>query len=308
MDQRLIPLEALADWCRAWLGAEPIHILFETQQISAVVGVRLSDGREVVVKVRTAEERIRACVMVQRHLRARGFPCPELLAGPAPLGDRTATAEVYVPDGAPLPRTAETPRRFAEALAQLVTLASSVRDVPSLEPAPHWMHWDHRLGGTWPPDPHVDLNADAAPAWLEDAGERSRRRLLGARALTDVIGHADWESQNLSWSNGVLHVVHDWDSLVRRPEATIAGVASMIFPSTGTTNEPATVVESETFLGAYEAARGRRFSDEERELAWAAGLWIGAWKAKKAWVYRHGGVVIDDFRGQAAERARRSRA
>lgn len=306
MTQGLIPPEALAAWCRAWLGAEPSRVLFETQYISLVVGVRLSDGRDVVVKVRAPHERIRACVMVQQHLWATGFPCPQPLAGPAPLGDRSATAEAYVPGGAPLPRTPEAPRRFAEALARLVMLASSVRDVPSLEPAPYWMHWHHELAGTWPPDPNVDLNVRAAPAWLEDAGQRSRRRLLGARALPDVIGHADWESQNLSWSNGVLHVVHDWDSLVRRPEATIAGVASMIFPSTGTTNEPATVVESEIFLEAYQAARRRWFSDEEGELAWAAGLWIGAWKAKKAWVYRHGGVVIDDFHGQVAERARRS--
>jgi uncharacterized SAM-binding protein YcdF (DUF218 family) len=54
------------------------------------------------------------------------------------------------------------------------------------------------------------------------------------------IGHTDWESQNLRWLNRELHVTHDWHSLASRPEATIAGMASIMFPSSGTLNEQAT--------------------------------------------------------------------
>ena len=42
-------------WCRTILGAEPVEALFRVSQLSEVVGVRLTDGREVVVKRRVDE-------------------------------------------------------------------------------------------------------------------------------------------------------------------------------------------------------------------------------------------------------------
>jgi hypothetical protein len=41
------------------------------------------------------------------------------------------------------------------------------------------------------------------------------------------------------------------------------------------------VEETEAFLHAYGAARGRPFSAEETEEAWAAGLWNRSFDAKK---------------------------
>lgn len=301
--------EPIAEWCERWLGSKPTSLLFASDKISAVVGLRLADGREVVVKSRRPQERLAGCFAVQRHLWSSGFPCPEPLAGPAPLGDLVATAERYVGGGTPLARDAEAPRRFAEPLARQVALSTEIAErVPTLEPPPYWARWDHELAATWPPDPNVDLNVPAGPAELDDAGERARRRLLRPRGLPDVIGHCDWESQNLSWRDRELLVAHDWDSLARRPEAAIAGMTSLIFPSTGTTNEPATLKESEEFLRAYERARGRAFSDDEWELAWAASAWIGAWKAKKAAIYGDAGVVRKDFLRDVAERLHRAGA
>ncbi|HEY8648802.1 MAG TPA: hypothetical protein VIM50_05430 [Candidatus Limnocylindria bacterium] len=220
-----------------------------------------------------------------------------------------ASAERYVPGGVPLPRDAEAPRRYAEQLARQVALAAEIAErVPTLEPPPYWVHWDHQLAGTWPPDPDVDLNVPAGPPDLDEVGERARRRLIRHHALPSVIGHCDWESQNLGWRGDALIVAHDWDSLVRRPEAALAGLTSLMFPSTGTTNEPATLEESESFLRSYERARGRVFSAEEREIAWAAGTWIGAWKAKKAALFGDSGVVITGFLPSTAERLRRAGA
>ena len=93
---RLIQEETVEAWCERWLGAKPIRVLFEVVHLSHVNGLRLTDAREVVVKVRPPAERIQACVHVQRHLWTVGFPCPEPLAGPQPLGAMTATAEAFV--------------------------------------------------------------------------------------------------------------------------------------------------------------------------------------------------------------------
>jgi hypothetical protein len=42
------------------------------------------------------------------------------------------------------------------------------------------------------------------------------------------------------------------------------------------------VDQSEAFLVAYSQARGHPWTEEERELAWAAGLWVRVFNAKKA--------------------------
>ena len=44
--------DALAVWCAQWLGAPPTRVLFEAAHLSIVTGLRLVDGREVVVKAR----------------------------------------------------------------------------------------------------------------------------------------------------------------------------------------------------------------------------------------------------------------
>ena len=94
---------AMAAWCRQWLGAEPTDVLFEQGHLSQVTGLRLADGAVVVLKVRPPSERLAACILVQRHLWAAGFPCPQPLAGPAPLGILSATAEALVEGGSQFP-------------------------------------------------------------------------------------------------------------------------------------------------------------------------------------------------------------
>jgi hypothetical protein len=51
-----MPLDDLPDWLPAWcldhLGGEPADVLFRLQQVSMVLGLRLADGTDVVVKAR----------------------------------------------------------------------------------------------------------------------------------------------------------------------------------------------------------------------------------------------------------------
>jgi hypothetical protein len=118
-----------------------------------------------------------------------------------------------------------------------------------------------------------------------------------------VVGHADREEPNLRWIDRHLHVVHDWDSVVSRPEAAIAGVAAAAYPAFG---EPgtATLEASEAFLWAYEQVRGRPWSVDERQICWAAGLWIRAYNAKKATLEGDGEAMLVRLGGEAAEQLR----
>jgi hypothetical protein len=129
---------------------------------------------------------------------------------------------------------------------------------------------------------------------------------LLATDLPCVLGHADFEAQNLRWHDDV-RAVHDWDSLAWQPEAALAGAASGAFAS----DSPPTLApigSSAAFLAAYQDLRGRRFTAEEQEIAWAASLWAAAHNAR--WEALHGDPPVsgDAVRAQAAERLRRANA
>lgn len=61
----------LERWTAEHLGSPPHDVLFAIRQISEVYGLRLEDGREVVVKMRPPAERIAACFFVQRYVWKR---------------------------------------------------------------------------------------------------------------------------------------------------------------------------------------------------------------------------------------------
>jgi len=151
--------------------------------------------------------------------------------------------------------------RSARLLADLVGRLTTLDLDPPL-PNPAWVRWDAMPER----EPAV-----AVPAWIEDATRRLQAKLAGCD-LPPVLGHADWEAQNIRWRNGEPHVVHDWDSLAWLPEAAIAGSAAGIFASHDKT-ALAPVESSEAFLHAYESERGARFSPYETEIAWAASIW-----------------------------------
>ena len=272
--------DRLARWCEQQLGSPPVGEIFRAGYLSVVTGLRLADGREIVVKVRPDAPRTAACVQVQRRLFEAGYPCPEPLTGAVPFGDGVATAEAYVPGGALLPSASRSAWAFAGAFARLVTLAPRVAEVPTLEPPPSWAHWNHPGAGLWPrpENSETDLDDVAGPAWLDDAGRLARDRLR-AGAGEPVIGHCDWLAGNLRWTGDDLLVVHDWDSAAADSEAVLVGFAAALY-STVSEKVPATVEETQQFLTAYRDAHGRELSTDELELAWAAGVWTRAYDAK----------------------------
>jgi hypothetical protein len=159
----------------------------------------------------------------------------------------------------------------------------------------------------WPAIGCLDnRDQSAVPAYVVDAAVRARGRLLAA-GLPCVLGHADFEAQNLRWHGREVWAVHDWDSLAWQPEAALTGAASGSFASAG---PPvlAPIDSSEAFLVAYQDVRGRLFTAVEQEVAWAASLWMAAYNAREQAL--HGAIPVggDALRAQAADRLRRANA
>jgi hypothetical protein len=94
------------------------------------------------------------------------------------------------------------------------------------------------------------------------------------------IGHGDWESQNIRWTGRQPLAVHDWDSVIAQPETAIAGMAAAVFPAAGP-GAAATVRQSADFLAAYQAAAGVQWDHQQVRDAWAAGLWVRLFNARK---------------------------
>ncbi|MGH7921019.1 MAG: phosphotransferase [Candidatus Dormibacteraceae bacterium] len=292
---------SLAEWCDVHLGSPAERELFRKRHLTCVIGTRLADGREVVVRVRPAAPRIAVCTEVQRRLFDSGYPCPEPLAGPAPLDDYEATAESHLAGGAVLPDSGRCAQPFATALAQLVRMAPRPEQVGSLAPAPAWAAWNHDQGRLWPrpSDVDVDLNRVGGFDWIDAAGKAARQRLQEGTERA-VIGHGDWITDNLRWDGDRLLVVYDWDSLIGDDEAVIAGLAAAIYLCPAITS----MTETCEFLDAYATARGRPFSPGERERCWAAGVWTRAFEAKQE--QAAGRQIISLTEDEARERLRRA--
>ncbi|MFF5185751.1 hypothetical protein ACFY30_18575 [Streptomyces sp. NPDC000345] len=274
---------ALSDWCLEHMGSPVAEPMFSTGNLSAVHGLRLADGREVVVKVRDGDARLESCTWVHGRMWEAGFPCPQPLAGPSPLGGKVASAETCVPGDEP-PAPADAPKLFAHLLSDFVTRAEGFDPQPLLRPAPAWVHWYHEENGVWPvpDDRDVDLNAErcSVTAWVDELGAAVRRRLEEVRDAACVIGHGDWDGRNVKFRDGRPLAVHDWDSVVYEPEVVIIGQAAAMFHG-GPTGAGASVEQTEAFMEEYQIARGRTLSDNELQLCWAAGLWVRAFNAKK---------------------------
>jgi len=306
-----VPPAELPDWLPAWcadrLGDEPACVLFAVRSISAVFGLRLAGGRDVVVKVREDDGRAVSCVAAQTLLAERGFPCARPLTPAVGVGALAVHAEESRPGGELLRGDSpDVAVRYAAVFARLMAELVGAPIEPPL-PNPRWARWDHQDPGLWPAIGFLDdRDQSVVPAHVTDTAARARARLL-ATDLPCVLGHADFEAQNLRWHGTDVWAVHDWDSLAWQPEAALAGAASGAFASASPPTL-APIESSAAFLSAYQDHRGRRFTAEEQEIAWAAGLWAAAHNAR--WEALHGDPPVSGaaVAAQAAERLRRARA
>ncbi|HEX5402577.1 MAG TPA: phosphotransferase [Pseudonocardiaceae bacterium] len=297
----------LPGWCVDHLGGRPADVLFRQRSTSTVFGLRLADGADVVVKVRPDDGRAASCVTAQAWLVENGLPCTRPLTPAVGVGPLAVHAEEFRPEGDVL--SGDSPAvaaRYAEVFAQLMTGLAELAVAPPL-PNPRWVRWDHTDPGLWPSIESLDSSDQRfVPDHVVEIADRARRRLLAAD-LPSVLGHADFEAHNLRWDDQRVRLVHDWDSLAWQPEAALVGAAGAVFPKLGPALLPP-IESTEAFLAAYQDARGRSFTDEEQEIAWAASLWPTAHDVR--WEALHGYTAVSGraLWTQAAERLRRANA
>src|SRR5262249_62350020 len=173
------------------------------------------------------------CVAVQAWLAERGFPCARPLTPVVGVGSLAVHAEEFRPGGEVLHGDSpDVAARYAQVFARLMAELADVTVAPPL-PNPPWVRWDHTDSGVWPAIHCLDnRDQSAVPAYVVDTAARAPGRLLAA-GLPCVLGHADFEAQNLRWHGREVWAVHDWDSLAWQPEAALAGAASGAFASAG---------------------------------------------------------------------------
>lgn len=267
-----------------WLGPV-VDGLFYRRSVGIVVGLRLGDGTEVVVKIHrwhAAAARLSAVQQVQRELADQGLPAPRPLAGPKPLGGGMATIEELVggdrPEGSvPVVRRslARGLRAFVEAAAPLVGRAEvGLPPVFRGPGAPLWFE---------PHDVRFDFGATAVGAeWIDQLALLARRR-LGTLGPDRVIGHFDWRVENLAFRGPEIVAIYDWDSVSAAPEPAIVGSAAAQFTAdwtSGGADPLPTVEEMRAFVAEYESAHGRAFSAAERDVLDAANLSLCAYGAR----------------------------
>lgn len=261
----------LGSFCSSELGSDLEEEEFVAVGVGTVFGLRLRDGRRVVVKLYrtgTGPARVAAAQNVQRHLAERGFPAPLPLSGPVETPAGLMTAETLLDRGAPEdPHDPEIRRGMASALAEMVDLCRPLSGLEELA-------WTADPGdGLWgtPHDDRFDFDATSVGAeWIDELARQARGRLDSGPV---VVGHTDWRAENMRFEGDRVSAVYDWESVRRAPEPVFVGAAAHYFPSdfrVEARRQIPTLVEALAFVADYEEARGTAFTIEERRAVRAA--------------------------------------
>jgi hypothetical protein len=275
-------------FCRARLGTGVANGLFHQSSIGSVTGVRLEDGRQVVIKAHQPQRSrafLEEVVRVQRHLVARGLFSPVVIDGPATLGMGQATVEKFANRGE-VPNAHEPVyrRALAESFRTIVEACHPL--VPTSSLPRHLLSGAHSAA-LWPV-PHsklFDFEATSAGAEAMDVLAReARTRFHPAGDL--IIAHGDWRAEHVRFEGPTLVLAYDWDSLSLDYEAALVGYTAHAFcadwgPSAKGSPAP-TLAEARAFVADYETARGHAFADDERVLCGAAFAYSCAYTARCA--------------------------
>ncbi len=275
----------ITEFCLAELGSVIDKCLFYQVGQGIVFGLRLEDGRQIVIKVhppKQPNEFLAAVYHIQCHLANHGFPCPQPILGPTSLLYGHATVEALVDAG--IYADAHDPairRTMAETLYWLVDLTRDFVDMPGLQPG----LLSRRPGDVLWPTPHskiFDFEATKVGSEWIDQIARKAMQMLSNSAGQNVIGHTDWSVKHFRFEGSKARVIYDWDSLALENEAVIVGDAARGFTMTWHLNVPLApnLDELWAFVGEYEAARGIAFTSTERTTIAASAAYALAYSAR----------------------------
>jgi hypothetical protein len=187
-------------FCSRALGSSIERYEFFATSVMSVHGVRLVDGRRVVIKVgrRSVRTPFRSAVqVVQAHLASHPFPCPRPLLGLTAFEAGIAVVEELLDRG--VRGSAHDPpirRALARALGRMVELCRAFRALRGLRPS---LLASPAAGELWP-EPHdrrFDFARTAAgAAWIDEFAAQARVRLAAGAGET-VVAHSDRRAEHL---------------------------------------------------------------------------------------------------------------
>lgn len=304
-------------FCARSLGSPIEGYEFFVSGVLSVHGVRLADGRRVVVKAARQSfgaTFLAAVQTVQAHLAAGDFPCPAPLLGPTALEGGIAVVEELLDRGARA--DAHDPyirRQMAFVLARQVDLSHRFVTLDGLRPS---LLASPKPDALWP-EPHearFDFAASAVGAeWIDELASSARERLAEITGER-VVAHADWRAEHVRFEYQEIVASYDWQSLAVGSEPALLGQIGYGFTtdwSTDQARQTPTIEEFHGFIADYEAARGRRFSPPERQTIDAAWVYATAYGAR----CEHSDLTVgmpwasaepteDSYRGLLARHAR----
>jgi hypothetical protein len=276
-------------FCLTYLGARLAGYLFYGSSVGSTHGVQLTDGRAVVIKARLPAHvnpnlkhdphGLATICRVMKWLRARDYPCPEILLGPTPIGEGLATVEEYFAPGeygdAFVPACRRT---IASGFAELIALLRTYEgEVSSLQ------HFQR--GAALYPQPHGKIfnfeTTSAGAEWIDEFARRARQAEDhdGER----VLGHADWRVEHLRFQDGRIVATYDWDSLASRTETELVGGSAHGFTADWTREGVRRIPTAEdicAYIADYEHSRGQFFTKRERRSVFASCVYWIAYGAR----------------------------
>lgn len=273
-------------FCLRALGSSIERYELFATSVMSVHGVRLVDGRRVVVKIgrRSVGATFLAAVqVVQAQLAAQAFPCPRPLVGPTPLGAGIAVVEELLDSGVRRCAHDATIRgALARALARQVELCHGCRALPGLGSS---LLASPSAKELWP-QPHdrrFDFEGTAAgAAWIDELATRARMRLAASLGEI-VVAHSDWRAEHVRFDGEQIVATYDWQSLAVGREPVLLGTVAHAFTADWgivQARRLPTLDEAQAFVADYEAARSARFSEPERKTIDAAWVYATAYGAR----------------------------
>lgn len=274
-------------FCVEAVGAPPSEGLFYAASAGCVLGVRLKNGADVVIKAYQSRWHAPFLTAVQAgQARAAdgGLPCPRPLEPPRPLVTgraNLAVVETWLRDPGMRPGGSGGARGVSAAgLSRQIALCRDLSCSEALRQHPLRQPGDGLYGV--PHSPLFDFESTAAGAeWIDELALEARRR----RDQDDnapVVAHTDWSARNVRFDESRLLAVYDWDSLALVTESTALGQAAMAWSVTadpGGTAFP-TTGSVLAYMDDYEEHRAEPFSPAQRRAVRAAAVYVLAYTAR----------------------------
>jgi hypothetical protein len=260
--------------------------LFYKSGVGVVAGLRLTSGREVVIKVHrwnVTLDRLAAVQRVQTQLADKGLPAPRPLVAPQPLGAGIATVEELLAGGPAVGHDSAIRQACAAGLYRLINGGVDPDEVNELG-APLMIRPSAAALWFEPHDLRFDFETTARGAeWIDELAATARRCLDESGPLPAVVGHFDWRVQNLGFDGDLIVGIYDWDSLTIAPEPVVVGNTAAIFTADWASDDPdplPSLAEMQAFVDDYEHRRLTPFTANERKVLDAANLFACAYGAR----------------------------